>query len=126
MQLTVTKDDMNIGETIRNFRLQKGMSQGDIEKRTGLLRCYLSRVENGHTVPSLDTLSKIAGAMELPLARFFEESANEQAIERDIPQLSEDMVRFLSQIKRYSTNLNDSDRKILLTMVKRFAANATQ
>ena len=56
---------MNIGETIRNYRLGKGMSQGDIEKRTGLLRCYLSRVENGHTIPSLDTLSKIAGAMEL-------------------------------------------------------------
>ena len=45
------------------------MSQGDIEKRTGLLRCYLSRVENGHTIPSLDTLSKIAGAMELPLSQ---------------------------------------------------------
>ncbi len=57
---------MNIGETIRNYRLQKGMSQGDIEKRTGLLRCYLSRVENGHTIPSLDTLAKIATAMDLP------------------------------------------------------------
>src|SRR5215471_16312585 len=54
-----SEDDllMNIGETIKNFRLQKGMSQGDIEKRTGLLRCYLSRVENGHTIPSLDTLA---------------------------------------------------------------------
>jgi transcriptional regulator with XRE-family HTH domain len=60
---------MNIGETIRNYRLQKGMSQGDIEKRTGLLRCYLSRVENGHTIPSLDTLAKIAGAMEIGLQK---------------------------------------------------------
>src|ERR1700721_151462 len=67
---------MNIGETIRNYRLQKGMSQGDIEKRTGLLRCYLSRVENGHTIPSLDTLSKIAGAMEPPLSQFFNESGH--------------------------------------------------
>jgi transcriptional regulator with XRE-family HTH domain len=116
--------DMNIGETIRNYRLQKGMSQGDIEKRTGLLRCYLSRVENGHTVPSLDTLSKIAQSMELPLAQFFDARAAEHTVERDIPQLTEDMVRFLSQIKRYSAHLNDSDRKILLTMVKRFAANA--
>ena len=115
---------MNIGETIRNYRLQKGMSQGDIETRTGLLRCYLSRVENGHTVPSLDTLAKIAQSMELPLAQFFDASAAENAIERDMPQLTEDMVRFLSQIKRYSSNLNDSDRKIVLTMVKRFAANA--
>ena len=57
---------MIIGERLRVLREEKKLSQGDIEKRTGLLRCYLSRVENGHTVPSLDTLSKIAGAMELP------------------------------------------------------------
>src|SRR4030095_2762788 len=68
---------MNIGETIRNFRLQKGMSQGDIEKRTGLLRCYLSRVENGHTIPSLDTLSKIATAMDVALATFFSDGATD-------------------------------------------------
>ena len=102
---------MNIGETIRNYRLQKGMSQGDIEKRTGLLRCYLSRVENGHTIPSLDTLAKIAGAMELPLSQFFAESGHTNG-NKGLPQLSDDEVRFLSQIRRYSTNLNDSDRKL--------------
>ena len=78
---------MNIGETIRNFRLQKGMSQGDIEKRTGLLRCYLSRVENGHTIPSLDTLAKIAGAMEIPLAQFFVADQHDNGA-RNMPQLS--------------------------------------
>ena len=46
---------LKIGTAIRAYRLQKGLSQGDIEKKTGLLRCYLSRVENCHTVPSLDT-----------------------------------------------------------------------
>src|SRR5579859_609850 len=66
---------MNIGGTIRAYRLQKGMSQGDIEKRTGLLRCYLSRVENGHTVPSLETLQKIAYALDLQLAQFFSDEA---------------------------------------------------
>jgi transcriptional regulator with XRE-family HTH domain len=115
---------MNIGETIRNFRLEKGMSQGDIEKRTGLLRCYLSRVENGHTIPSLDTLAKIAGAVEIPLGHFFAESAPENGVQKAMPQLSEDEVRFLSQIRRYSSNLNDSDRKIVLTMVKKLAASA--
>jgi transcriptional regulator with XRE-family HTH domain len=114
---------MNIGETIRNFRLQKGMSQGDIEKRTGLLRCYLSRVENGHTVPSLDTLAKIATAMELPLAEFFTDRNHENG-SRNLPQLSEDEVRFLTQIRRYSSNLNDSDRKLVLAMVKKMAASA--
>jgi transcriptional regulator with XRE-family HTH domain len=112
---------MNIGVTIRNFRLQKGMSQGDIEKRTGLLRCYLSRVENGHTVPSLDTLSKIAGAMELPLSHFFSEPGNSNG-SKALPQLSDDELRFLTQIRRYSGNLNDSDRKLVVAMVKKMAA----
>ena len=115
---------MNIGETIRSFRLQRGMSQGDIEKRTGLLRCYLSRVENGHTIPSLDTLAKIAGAMELPLAQFFADQSRDNGHARNIPQLSEDQVRFLSQVRRYSTGLNESDRKLVLAMVKKMAASS--
>lgn len=113
---------MNIGETIRNYRLQKGMSQGDIEKRTGLLRCYLSRVENGHTIPSLDTLAKIATAMDLPLAQFFSNGAGENGAKL-APHLAEDEVRFLTQIRRYSSSLNESDRKLVIAMVKKMAAN---
>jgi transcriptional regulator with XRE-family HTH domain len=116
---------MNIGETIRNFRLDRGMSQGDIEKRTGLLRCYLSRVENGHTIPSLDTLAKIAGAMELPLSNFFADSGHTNG-SKGLPQLSDDEVRFLSQIRRYSVNLNDSDRKLVLAMVKKMASSSVK
>src|SRR6266436_6153710 len=111
---------MNIGVTIRNFRLQRGMSQGYIETRTGLLRCYLSRVENGHTVPSLDTLSKIAGAMELPLSHFFAEPGNSNG-SKALPQLSDDELRFLTQLRRFSASLNDSDRKLVIAMVKKMA-----
>ena len=111
---------MNIGLTIKDYSLQKGMSQGDIEKRTGLLRCYLSRVENGHTVPSLDTLAKIAGAMELPLSQFFMENGRENG-SKGLPQLTEDEVRFLTQMRRYTAQLNDSDRKLVLAMVKKMA-----
>ena len=110
---------MNIGTTIRGFRLQRGMSQGDIEKRTGLLRCYLSRVENGHTVPSLETLQKIATALDLPMGQFFDE----EPVQRDVAAiaLSSDEIRFLSEIQRYSSHLSESDRKLLLAMVKKFA-----
>ena len=114
---------IKIGLTIRGYRLKKGLSQGDIEKRTGLLRCYLSRVENGHTVPSLDTLTKIASALELPLSQFFAEADGSVALETQ--KLSDDEMRFLTQIRRYSSNLNDSDRRLLLAMVKKFAATAT-
>lgn len=115
---------MKIGTTIRAHRLQKGLSQGDIEKKTGLLRCYLSRVENGHTVPSLDTLSKIALALDLPIAQFFADDSVGHQLKTQ--KLSDDELRFLAQIRRYSSNLNDSDRKLLLTMVKKFAATAVQ
>ena len=58
---------MVIGERLKSLREGKDLSQGDIEKRTGLLRCYVSRVENGHTVPSVETLEKFARAVEIPL-----------------------------------------------------------
>jgi transcriptional regulator with XRE-family HTH domain len=112
----------NIGGTIRDFRLQKGMSQGDIEKRTGLLRCYLSRVENGHTVPSLETLQKIAGALEVQLSQFFAE--DQVSKEVSTLNLSEDEIKFLTQVQRYSANLSDSDRRLLLAMVRKFASSA--
>lgn len=115
---------IKIGTTIRSHRLQRGLSQGDIEKKTGLLRCYLSRVENGHTVPSLDTLSKIAMALDLPISQFFAEDALGEQL--NTQKLSDDELRFLTQIRRYSTNLNDSDRKLLLAMVRKFAATATR
>jgi transcriptional regulator with XRE-family HTH domain len=110
---------VNIGATIRTYRLQKGMSQGDIEKRTGLLRCYLSRVENGHTVPSLETLQKIAGAMDIQLAQFFAD----ETVSRELSglRLSEDEIRFLTQIQRYAAKLSENDRKLLLAMVRKFA-----
>lgn len=113
---------INIGVTIREFRLQRGMSQGDIEKRTGLLRCYLSRVENGHTVPSLETLQKIAAALELPLSQFFAEEPV-----RDVSglSLSPNEIHFLTEIQRYSANLGEGDRRLLLAMVRKFAATAT-
>jgi transcriptional regulator with XRE-family HTH domain len=115
---------MKIGTTIRAHRLQRGLSQGDIEKKTGLLRCYLSRVENGHTVPSLDTLSKIAVALDLPISQFFADDSLGQQL--NTQKLSDDELRFLTQIRRYSTNLNDGDRKLLLAMVRKFAATASR
>ena len=115
---------MIIGDRLRELREGKKLSQGDIEKRTGLLRCYISRVENGHTIPSLDTLAKIAGAMDLALSQFFSEGGNNG--HKGLPQLSDDEVRFLSQIRRYSVNLNDSDRKLVLAMIKKMASSAAK
>ena len=64
---------MVIGTRLKKLREDRSLSQGDIEKRTGLLRCYISRVENGHTVPSLETLERLAAALEIPLYHLFYE-----------------------------------------------------
>jgi transcriptional regulator with XRE-family HTH domain len=114
---------MKIGTTIRAYRLQKGLSQGDIEKKTGLLRCYLSRVENGHTVPSLETLAKIAEAMEISLADFFPgtETPRDKETQKMLGELSQDEIRFLAEIKKYSTTLSEGDKRLVLAMIRKMA-----
>src|SRR3981189_1264551 len=66
--------NMIIGDRLRALRAQKKLKQGDIYKRTGLLCCYISRVENGHTVPAVETLEKFARALEVPLYQLFYDS----------------------------------------------------
>jgi transcriptional regulator with XRE-family HTH domain len=117
------KPKVNIGEVIRSYRGERGLSQGDIERRTGLLRCYLSRVENGHTVPSLETLAKIAEAMEISLADFFPGTDTQQDREtrKMLGELSEEEIRFLADIKKYSTSLTEEDKKLVLAMIRKMA-----
>lgn len=62
---------MDIGKRLKDLRVHKKLSQGDIEQRTGLLRCYVSRVENGHTVPAIETIEKMARALEMPMYQLF-------------------------------------------------------
>jgi len=62
---------MLISDRLRTLQEKKHFSQGEIEKRTGLLRCYISRLENGHTVPAIDTLEKLARALEVPMYQLF-------------------------------------------------------
>jgi transcriptional regulator with XRE-family HTH domain len=117
------KPKVNIGDVIRSYRTRRGLSQGDIERRTGLLRCYLSRVENGHTVPSLETLAKIAEAMEITLADFFPGGQTQQDRERQrmLGEMSQDEIRFLGEIKKYSSGLTDGDKKLVLDLIRKMA-----
>jgi transcriptional regulator with XRE-family HTH domain len=114
---------VNIGEVIRSYRNTRSLSQGDIERRTGLLRCYLSRVENGHTVPSLETLAKIAEAMEMTLADFFPtmDTPKEREAKKALGELSQDEIRFLGEIKKYSSTLTDDNKRLVLAMIRKMA-----
>jgi transcriptional regulator with XRE-family HTH domain len=75
---------MDIGDRLKTIRESKGMSQGDIEKRTGLLRCYISRVENEHSVPAIDTLEKLTRAMEIPMYQLFYDGGEKPPAKLDL------------------------------------------
>jgi transcriptional regulator with XRE-family HTH domain len=124
---------MLIGTRLRQLREQKHMSQGDIEERTGLLRCYVSRVENGHTVPSLETLERFAGVLEVPLYQLFYSEEEAPATPNLTPrQTLEEMAaknggtdqdaQFLLKLRNALARLAEPDRDVLLTLAKRLAA----
>jgi transcriptional regulator with XRE-family HTH domain len=117
---------MIIGDRLRTLREQKNLSQGQIEKRTGLLRCYISRVENGHTVPSIETLEKMSRALEVPLYQLFYEGDDvptpPKAI-RNAPSwgASAKEARLLRQFRTLLSRTGDSDRQLLLHMARKMA-----
>jgi transcriptional regulator with XRE-family HTH domain len=122
---------MIIGIRLRKLREERKLSQGDIEKRTGLLRCYISRVENGHTVPSLETLERLAAAMEIPLYQLFYEGERPPDLPNLTQRKSTDELameipadrdsRFFQKVKRLLGNINDRDRRLLLYMAQKLA-----
>lgn len=123
---------MVIGTRLKKLREERNLSQGDIEKRTGLLRCYISRVENGHTVPSLETLERLAGALEIPLYQLFYEgdeppplpslSKRHTTEELALDAEQERELRFYEKVKRLLTRVDEKDRQLILYMAQKLAS----
>jgi transcriptional regulator with XRE-family HTH domain len=124
---------MTIGTRLRQLREQKQMSQGDIEERTGLLRCYVSRVENGHTVPSLETLERFAGVLDVPLYQLFFSGDEAPPTPNLTPRTTLDELtgdnggkgidaQFLFKLKNLLGRLAEPDRDVILSLAKRLAA----
>lgn len=119
---------MEIGDKLRELREAKNLSQGDIEKRTGLFRCYTSRVENGYTVPSIGTLEKYASALEVPLYRFFTDEVAVKAPK--LRQLEEDSSLWgnrgkdrgvFQALAKALSRMDERDRRLLVSMAQRMA-----
>jgi len=121
---------MIIGDRLRALREQKNFSQGEIEKRTGLLRCYVSRVENGHTVPAIETLEKFARALEVPMYQLFYEGEEPPALPNlpkcksanDIVWVSKGKdARMLAKFCRLFSRTNEGDLKLLFFVAQKMA-----
>lgn len=121
---------MIIGDRLRELRDATQLSQGDVEKRTGLLRCYISRVENGHTVPAIETLEKLERAFEVPMYRLFYEGEEppklpdllkrKSSVETAWGSSGKD-ARFLNKLRRLLAKTDEGNRNLLLHMTQKMA-----
>ena len=120
---------MIIGDRLRALREEKNLSQGDIEKRTGLVRPYISRVENGHTVPALETLEKFARALEIPMYQLFYDGDEPPKLP-NLPKRKSDEdawgnsgkdARFLNKLRRLLGKSDEQHRKLILLMAQKMA-----
>jgi transcriptional regulator with XRE-family HTH domain len=123
-------EKMVIGDRLRALREEKSLSQGDIEKKTGLLRCYISRVENGHTVPAIETLEKFARALEVPMYQLFYDGEEPPKLPNLPKRKTGDEVawgsagkdgKMLHQFRRLLSKTNENDRKVLLFTAQKMA-----
>lgn len=121
---------MMIGDRLRMLRVEKNLTQGDIEKRTGLLRCYISRVENGYTVPAVETLEKLARALEIPLYQLFYDRDRQPKLPNRAKRNegrkttwgdSGKDARTLERFRRILSHTKEEDRKLLLFVARKMA-----
>jgi transcriptional regulator with XRE-family HTH domain len=121
---------MIIGDRLRELRQQRNLSQEEIENRTGLLRCYISRVENGHTVPAFETIEKFARALEVPLYQLFYDGEAPPALPNIIKRKSAKDVawgrsgkeaRLLEKFRQLLSRTDEDDRKLLFFMAQKMA-----
>lgn len=119
---------MVIGDQLRELREQKKLSQGDIEKRTGLLRCYISRVENGHTVPAIETLEKLARALEVPMYQLFYDGDQPPKLPNLPKRKTSDDIAwgssgkqaiYLHKLRKCLSRAEEEDRKLILVMAQK-------
>ena len=121
-----------IGARLRQLRERKNLSQSDVQNKSGLLRCYLSRLENGHTVPGLETLGKLARALEVPLYQFF--CTGEKPSEAPNYSWSEPMTwrgsgkpsKYLCELRKCLGQSSERDQKLIMAMAQEMALRSAR
>src|SRR3981081_4099704 len=123
---------MVIGDRLKELRESKKLSQGDIEKRTGWRRCYISRVENGHTVPAVATLEKMARALEVPMYRLFHDGEAPASLRKLKPPKDDEWgstggeAVYLSKLRKLLAKMKPNDQQFLLHMAQKAARGSNR
>jgi transcriptional regulator with XRE-family HTH domain len=125
---------MLIGEPVRKLREEKKLSQGDIEHCTGMLRAYISRLEHGHVSPTIETLEKLARALEVPLYRLFYDGTMPMSVPQMLARKSPEETEwgrsgadaeFLSKLRRQLAKLDEKNRMIILHLARKLVSRGS-
>ncbi|HYT22030.1 MAG TPA: helix-turn-helix transcriptional regulator [Candidatus Polarisedimenticolia bacterium] len=113
---------MDVGDRLKQFRELRGLSQGKIEELTGLPRSYISRVENGHIIPSVKTLQRFARALDMPLYQLLYEGEKPPKSLKTLAQEIDDWAsrgkgrRTFLKLQNALQKMSESDRALLVYM----------
>jgi transcriptional regulator with XRE-family HTH domain len=123
---------MKIGQKLRELRVAENLSQGDIEQRTGLLRAYTSRVENGHVSPSIATLEKYAKAFGVPLYALFYDGPRGMEVDLKLENRKAQRDAAKNQPHEYElfvetvAGLNDRQRALFMHVANKLARRGSR
>lgn len=117
---------MIVGERIRALREEKKLTRGDLQERTGLQRTYIWRVENGYTVPAVETLEKFARGLNVPIYKFFFEGKKPPPLVRidadsGLWGAGGQQKKMLQKFRRYLAKISESERSLLLYLAEEMA-----
>jgi transcriptional regulator with XRE-family HTH domain len=121
---------INVGARLRAERRARNLSQADLERRTGLARCRISWLEHGRAVPTIETLEKIADALEIPVYRLLYDGddaaqamqrSGEAAANGNRRRSRKNEVQMLRELREQVSRMREDDRRLLLFIARKMA-----
>jgi transcriptional regulator with XRE-family HTH domain len=108
-----------IGARILEFRKQRGLSQDDVQRATGFSHAYISNVERGQTLPSLESIERFADALQVPLSELFR--SGEAGSKTRTTDPASDPSDLLALLRAHVGTMTAKQREILLALALRLA-----
>ena len=91
----------NIGQRLRELRDARGLTREQLQSRSKVSRSYVWHIENQHCTPSLATVEKISGALEVGLGPFLTPKSDAEILLEDgFTRIAHPFVRQLNHHQR--------------------------
>ena len=105
-----------VGQRIRNYRTQLGLSQEKLAELSGCHPTYIGQLERGEKNATLESIDKVASSLKISLSKLFENLGGESTNERNIPlecyeflltksqEEQEQIIKIIIEMDKYKGN----------------------